>query len=255
VSNATLELIGETNGLSLDFLDNSSDIVTDGVSVKSTATGTITFTRASSATVVNSSGLIETVSTNVSRLDHDPVTLAPRGLLIEEQRTNLLLNSDTLSTQSVTVSAVAHTLSFYGTGTITLSGVSTAGPLVGTGAYPNRVSLTFTPTAGTLTLTVSESVRQAQLETGIFPTSYIPTTVSTVTRSSDVATIATSSFPYSVNTSALIISASQLSSSALNSWLYSFDNGTGNDRFFTIVGPNRPVNTLLTSSLDRKSVV
>ena len=53
----------------------------------------ITFTRASSATRVNSSGLIETVSSNVARIDYDPVTLAPKGLLIEEQRTNLLLRS------------------------------------------------------------------------------------------------------------------------------------------------------------------
>lgn len=78
-------------------------------------------------------------------------------------RRNLLLNTDTLATQNVTVTAVEHVLSFTGTGTITLSGVSTAGPLVGTGA-DNRVSLTFTPTAGTLTLTVSGSVKFAQLE-------------------------------------------------------------------------------------------
>ena len=43
-------------------------------------------------------------------------------LLVEEGRTNLLLNSATLGTQGVTVTAVAHTLSFYGTGTITLNG-------------------------------------------------------------------------------------------------------------------------------------
>lgn len=53
----------------------------------------ITFTRASSATRVNSSGLIETVSSDVARIDYDPVTLAAKGLLIEEQRTNLLLQS------------------------------------------------------------------------------------------------------------------------------------------------------------------
>jgi hypothetical protein len=78
-------------------------------------------------------------------------------------RRNLLLNTDTLATQSVTVTAVPHTLSFYGTGTVTLTGVSTAGPLVGTGAG-NRVYLEFTPTAGSLTLTVSGSVTFAQLE-------------------------------------------------------------------------------------------
>ena len=88
------------------------------------------------------------------------------GLLLEsEARTNLLLNSATLATQDVTVTAVPHTVHFTGTGTITLTGASTAGPLVGTGTGENnRVSLTFTPTAGTLTLTVSGTVTNAQLE-------------------------------------------------------------------------------------------
>jgi len=46
------------------------------------------FTRASSATFVGSNGLIQSAGTNVARFDHDPVTLACKGLLIEESRTN-----------------------------------------------------------------------------------------------------------------------------------------------------------------------
>jgi hypothetical protein len=53
----------------------------------------ITFTRASSGTRVNSSGFIESIASNLPRFDYDPVTLAPKGLLIEEQRTNLLTYS------------------------------------------------------------------------------------------------------------------------------------------------------------------
>ena len=90
----------------------------------------------------------------------------PRGHI------NLLLATDTLATQDVTVTAAQHTLSFIGTGTVTLTGVSTDGPLVGTGAE-DRVSLTFTPTAGTLTLTVSGTVELAQLNLGAsFATPY-----------------------------------------------------------------------------------
>ena len=92
-------------------------------------------------------------------------------------RRNLLVATATLSTQSVTVTAVAHTLSFTGTGTVTLTGASIAGPLIGTGAS-NRVSLTFTPTAGSLTLTVVGSVTLAQLEIGSTATAYQPITTS-----------------------------------------------------------------------------
>lgn len=53
----------------------------------------VTFIRASNATRVNASGLIELVAVNEPRFDYDPVTLAPKGLLIEEQRTNLCLYS------------------------------------------------------------------------------------------------------------------------------------------------------------------
>jgi hypothetical protein len=154
----------------------------------------ITFTRASTATFTGSNGLIQTAAINAPRFDYNPTTLAPLGLLIEEQRTNLVLNSATLATQNVTVTAVAHTLSFYGTGTVTLSGTSTAGPLLGTGAYPARSTLTFTPTAGTLTLTVSGTVEFAQLEIGAFPTSYIPTVASQVTRSADLAVMTGTNF-------------------------------------------------------------
>jgi len=54
----------------------------------------ITFTRASSATRVNASGLIETVSSNVARFNYDPLTLALLGLLVEDQRSNLSLFSE-----------------------------------------------------------------------------------------------------------------------------------------------------------------
>lgn len=158
----------------------------------------ITFTRAlNTATRVNSSGKIETVNADTARFDYDPVTLACKGLLIEESRTNLLLNSlidgTSLATQSVTVTAAAHTLSFYGTGSVALSGTHTAS-VAGTGAYPTRKTYTFTPTAGSLTLTVTGTVQFAQLELGAFATSFIPTDATVKTRNADVATMTGTNF-------------------------------------------------------------
>jgi hypothetical protein len=101
-------------------------------------------------------------------------TLANRPILGRKPkggRRNILRQTATLATQTRVVTAAQHTLSFRGTGTVTLSGASTSGPLVGTGAN-DLVSLTFTPTAGNLTLTVSGTVNDAQLELGAVRTAY-----------------------------------------------------------------------------------
>jgi hypothetical protein len=53
----------------------------------------ITFTRASTATYFNAAGTLQAAATNAPRFDYDPVTHALRGLLIEEQRVNMLFPS------------------------------------------------------------------------------------------------------------------------------------------------------------------
>jgi hypothetical protein len=58
----------------------------------------VTFSRASVGTFVNENGLVATAASGVPRFDHDPVTGKCLGLLVEEARTNLLLQSNGFDT-------------------------------------------------------------------------------------------------------------------------------------------------------------
>jgi hypothetical protein len=192
----------------------------------------VTFTRTgNTATVTNSSGVIVGVNADIPRFDFDPVTLVCRGLLIEESRTNVLLNSlidgAILGTQAVVVTAAARTLSFYGTGQVVLSGAASA-TVTGTGAYPTRTTFTFTPSAGVLTLTVTGTVQFAQLELGSFATSYIPTTTTALTRNADVATMTGTNFSdwYNATEGTFVVSATV---SALQT-IVQVDDGSNNNR-------------------------
>lgn len=95
---------------------------------------------------------------------------------------NMLLDSASLSTQTLTVTnGATNILSFSGTGSITYSGAAT-GTLNGTGAG-NRVSVVLTMTSASLTLTVSGTVTDAQFERVTYQTSprtYIPTTTAAI---------------------------------------------------------------------------
>ena len=121
------------------------------------------------ATLTNSSGSVVTVGANVPRADFED--FACSVLLTEKTATNLYLNTATLSTQGITTTAASHTVSMYGSGTITFTGTY-SGSLVGVDAS-TRVSITFTATAGTLTSTVSGSVTNAQAELNNYATSYV----------------------------------------------------------------------------------
>lgn len=117
------------------------------VTGSTTLDSTITFTRASSAYRVNASGLLESVTTDVARFDYDPATLAPRGLLIEEARTNSFLRSVEFdnaawSLQNATISANS---------TVAPDGTTTGDTITATGgsasAYQN---ITLTAASWTL---------------------------------------------------------------------------------------------------------
>lgn len=201
---------------------------------ETTFSGANSFSRASAATYLDSAGAIQIAASGSPRLNAhywNGTTYVNGGLRFDSAAaTNILLNSGTLSTQTVTTSATPYTLHFTGTGTVTLSGTSTAGPLVGTGVGENnRVSLTFTPTAGALTLTVTGAVTNAQLETGSIPTSYIPTAGATATRAAETLNVLAANLPapisgYSISTKGLFAHRDASYSSTFISWTINANN-------------------------------
>lgn len=82
--------------LSLDFV-REQYITRDVASMFPAAVGAgiITFTRASGGGRFNAQGQYEWLPANTPRIDYDPVTGECLGLLVEEQRTNLIPSSDT----------------------------------------------------------------------------------------------------------------------------------------------------------------
>lgn len=209
---------------------------------------TPTFTRPSSTKLVWNGSEFVSVAADVPAFQRDPVT-GRLGYLHEPATTNLFLNSATPATQGITVTAQAYTLSFYGTGTITLSGASTAGPLVGTGAEPNRVSLTFTPSAGTLTLTLSGSVTRPQLETGTVATSPIITAGSAVTRAADTMTVSGGNFSswYNQLGGVLYAEAARLTSAPPGT-IASINDASANNRLFNPRQDNATQLTVLSAT-------
>jgi hypothetical protein len=90
-------MLGKNNGsLNPDKLSLNLQFATDK-SLTARKGPTPVFTRASTATFVGSNGLIQSAAIDVARFDHDPITLACRGLLIEESRTNVMLRSQDFS--------------------------------------------------------------------------------------------------------------------------------------------------------------
>jgi hypothetical protein len=245
----------------------------------------VTFTRASTATYFNSAGTLTSAAVDEARFDYNPSTLAAQGLLIEESRTNLLLqsadftttwtqtnvtitanstaspdggtNGDTLLINVAGATTSQTSQSFTAGSTITVSvfgkknasnflrfevgglvncwfdlntgvtGTNSAGSgnvlfsaksiqAISNGWY--RCILTVTTTTittlgvnifATNTDNSSSSINSsiflwgAQVEAGAFPTSYIPTTTTALTRSADVASVNTLSPWYNASAGTL----------------------------------------------------
>lgn len=221
----------------------------------------VSFSRSSDGTYFDAAGVMQTAASNVPRKEHDPATGAVRGLLVEEQRTNLLLRSHdfssadwtklaagagvapvvvgnaatapdgTATASKVTLNAPAsgdissltravtsipagtqhvgsewvkafnpanvgkkilarHVAGFsYTEVTLTSGWQRVSRPETSSGAgTKNYDAAVLRPQLGGSAGTVELYLWGTQLEAGSYPTSYIPTTTATVTRSADVAT-------------------------------------------------------------------
>jgi hypothetical protein len=111
--------------------------------------------------------------------------IGPRGLLIENARTNYVLNSFAPANQSLTLAAGTYAVSTGAGGSVTINGVTA---LPGTPA-------TFTLASGaTLPLTVSSNPAWVQVEAGPYPTSPISTANAPATRGLELVSALTTAW-------------------------------------------------------------
>jgi len=139
----------------------------------------ITFTRSSTATFVGSNGLIQTAAIDAPRFDFDPVTLAPKGFLIETGRTNLLLYSAEFDNAgwSKTNSTITANATTAPDGTLTGDKhVPALAATIGVGASETRVFQSPSATSGT-TYTFSIYAKAGEFDQIEFALIVTPTAV------------------------------------------------------------------------------
>lgn len=123
----------------------------------SAAPASLSFARASSATRIGPTGLIETIAANAPRLQYDPATGAPLGWLIEDAATNLLAGPEDFASGWTIVSAGVQANAASAP-----DGTSTADRVLETSATDQHATFqTLTKAASSLAYTGSIFVKDA----------------------------------------------------------------------------------------------
>lgn len=102
------ELRGRNRVLPIDGVAGGADASTLDIDFTTGSLGIVQFSRASTATFINSSGLLASAASGNPRFEYDPVTLASRGLLIERSTPNLLLRSNAFNTSPWATNGYTH---------------------------------------------------------------------------------------------------------------------------------------------------
>jgi hypothetical protein len=132
----------------------------------------LSFSRLSNATFINSSGIVTSVGNNTPRFDHDPTTLALRGLLIEGQTANAVTYSDCRTTGWSGLNATGTNDSATAPDNTTTATLWTGGSGGGNRAY----SQTFSVTSGN-TYTASVYVKKPTSNAARYAKIYIRNSV------------------------------------------------------------------------------
>lgn len=138
----------------------------------------ITFSRTSDATVTDSTGTLITVPSGTPRFDHNPVTGESLGLLVEEQRTNLCLQSEAFGTSPWAVSNITVTANTETSPAATL----TADTLAATNANGTvRQPVTTTAVAMTFSVYLKRKIGTGNIDITADGTTWVTQTINSNT--------------------------------------------------------------------------
>jgi hypothetical protein len=214
----------------------------------SNLTGLLTLTRASMGTDLlptsASGAAFNTFASGAPRITPG------KGLLVEEARTNLYLNSGAPATQTITLGVGTFVCWVNGIGTIVVTLGTAVGSGTGIASQGSPVNLVIT-TGGTVIFTLGSTLNTVQVEqigtSGTFGTSYIPTAGASVTRAAD--NISLKNYPVFGAGYTFLINANSAVTAAQTAGPISFmmDDGSNNNRIlFTVNGT--PVSSLFVES-------